>query len=302
LDYPFDRLGWLEHEGHLRRKLLFLDLNFWINLSESKDSSYERLKALLSNQVETGKLICPVSPSLLMELLKRKRDTHRDTISQLMDELSKGLSLRDVDTTFRHEFEAALDGRQAERQAAYSRFQDVFPPQVFPLPFPESITDFMSGYWGDTRGIYAAGIEQGFSERAQQENELRRDNKLTWKMVEEAERQGTFREMKPVILRVLRALGYPLLSRKLRDILDSCPSFWCHYKYTTELRLHRRVKRNDMWDFLHAAMAVPYVDCLAADGGIRHICADVLKMDKKFGTRIISLSQGPGLIDWLQGV
>ena len=50
-------------------------------------------------------------------------------------------------------------------------------------------------------------------------------------------------------------------------------------------------------------MAVPYVDCLATDGGTRHICADVLKMDKKFGTRIISPdTKDTKLRDWLQGV
>jgi hypothetical protein len=301
LNYPFERLGWLEHEGHLHRKLLFLDLKFWINLSKPKNPSYEQLRALLSKLVETGKLICPVSHSLLMELSKRPRDTHRDTHSKLMDELSRGLSLRSVYTIFRHEFEAALDGRQAERQVAYSRFHDVFPfrPQI-PPPFPESITDFMCGFWGHVVEMYAGGMKLGFSERAQQENKWRQDNKSTRKIVEEAERNATLQALCPEILSVLRARGYPLPSRKLRDILDACPSFWCHYHYVTELRLNRPTKGNDMWDFLHAAMAVPYVDCLAIDRGARHICADTLKMDKKFGTRIIS--EKNDLKDWLQGV
>ena len=298
MNYPFDRLSWLEHEGHLRRKLLFLDLNFWIRLCEP---NHEQLKALLSNLVGTGKLICPVSHSLLMELSKRTRDTHRDTHSQLMDELSRGLSLRSGNTTFRHEFEAALDGRQAERQVAYSRFHDVFPfrPQI-PPPFPESITDFMRGFWGDVLEMYAGGMELGFSERAQQENKWRRDNEPTRKIVEEAERDATRLALSPEILSVLRARGYPPLSRKLRDILDSCPSFWCHYKYMTELRGDREVKGNDIWDFLHVATAVPYVDCLASDSATRHTCVSLLKMDKKFGTRIISGEND--LKDWLKDV
>jgi hypothetical protein len=49
----------------------------------------------------------------------------------------------------------------------------------------------------------------------------------------------------------------------------------------TELRWHKRVKGNNMWDFLHAAMAVPYVDCLASDRGTKSIiCAGTLGMDK----------------------
>jgi hypothetical protein len=159
-------VGWLEHEGHLRRKLLFLGLKFWIRLVEPKESSHEQLKALLFNRVETGKLICLVSPSIPMESWKRVRDTHRDSTSQLMDQLSKGLSLRGVDATFPHEFEAVLDERQAERQVAYSYFQDAF-SSVFRLLSPvrkmeTSITDFMSGCWSGLLGINAAGINQRF--------------------------------------------------------------------------------------------------------------------------------------------
>jgi len=100
----------------------------------------------------------------------------------------------------------------------------------------------MNGYWSDVRGINAAGMNQGFSERAQQENELRRGIKLTRKKVEEAEWQGTVRALYPVMRSVLRAHGYPLPIRKLRDILDACPSFWCHYKYMTE-----RVSEKGRW-------------------------------------------------------
>jgi hypothetical protein len=302
LNYPFDRLDWLEHEGHLRRKLLFLDLKFWIWLSEP---SHEHLKALLSNLVETGKLICPVSPSILMELFKRTRDTHRDSTSQLMDQLSKGLSLRFVDATFRHEFEAALDDRQVERQVAYSYFQDFFfPPPAFTLLSPgqgmeTSITDFMSGHWGSLLGINAVRMQQRFLERAQQENELRQNNKPTRKEIEEAERWAVLWEMNCEIRSVLRARGYPPLKNMMRDILDRCPSFWCHYKYSTELRCHKPAKGNDLWDSLHIAMAVAYVDCLACDGATKSImCAGTLGMDKKFGTRIIS--EENDLIDWLK--
>jgi hypothetical protein len=161
-------LGWFEHEGYLRRKLLFLDLNFWIKLSELKNPPHEQLKALLSDLVETGKLICPVSPSILMELWKQSGGTHRDSISQLMNELSKGLSLQDIYTTFPPEFEAALDGRQAERQVAYSHFLDAFHHPVPDQSMALSITDFMNEWWSGARERAAANMNQGFSERTQQ--------------------------------------------------------------------------------------------------------------------------------------
>ena len=152
----------------MRRKLLFLDLTFWIKLSELKNPPHEQLKALLSDLVETGKLICPVSPSILMELWKQSGGTHRDSISQLMNELSKGLSLQDIYTTFPPEFEAALDGRQAERQVAYSHFLDAFHHPVPDQSMALSITDFMNEWWSGARERAAANMNQGFSERTQQ--------------------------------------------------------------------------------------------------------------------------------------
>jgi hypothetical protein len=196
LNYSFDRLGWLEHEGHLHRKVLFLDLKFWIKLS---DPNHEQLKALLSHRVETGKLICPVSPSILMELSKLPRSTHRNSISQIMSALSKDLSLLRVDAAFRHEFKAALDGRQAERKVAYSHFLDVFHLPVMVL----SITDFMNGCLNDARGRSTRGMQEGSVEKAQQENEWRRENQPTRKEVEGDEWWATFRELSSDMLSVL---------------------------------------------------------------------------------------------------
>ena len=73
-----------------------------------------------------------------MELSKRPRGALRDSRSQLMDELSKGLSLRKMPTTFQHEFEAALEGQQAERQVAYSSFLDAVGGEIT-LPVPEGL-------------------------------------------------------------------------------------------------------------------------------------------------------------------
>ena len=57
----------------------------------------------------------------------------------------------------------------------------------------------------------------------------------------------------------------------------------------TELRLNKvQLTENDLWDLQHVASALPYVDCVACDGMTRHLCSDVLKLDKKYGTTVIS--------------
>ena len=84
-------------------------------------------------------------------------------------------------------------------------------------------------------------------------------------------------------------------------LLDQCSTFYCNYKLVSALRSSRlRVKENDLWDLEHAATALPYVDCFACDGGTRHLCSDMLHLDDRFGTKI--LSSVDDLIDWIQSV
>jgi hypothetical protein len=329
LGYVFDRLGWLESGGYLSRKLLFLDLNFWIRLSNPRTSLHKELKKLIADMVEAGKLLCPVSASLLMELAKRPRDTDREGHSQLMDTFSKGVSLRMVHETFREEFKAALQGSQVERQAVYSHFFDacskeiIFPASegsaesevkrtldavlanyMFNYLTTMSITKFMNEWMKDATQTIVAHLRQGFEEKSQEEGKWRQQNVVTSKAVEPAEFWGTLQELSTEIQHVLQTID-PKLSRNLESrliiILDSCPSFWCHYKIMSKLRLDRpAVEENDIWDFLHVSLAVPYVDCLACDKATRHLCSNVLGMNKKYGTQILSGEYE--LLAWLQSL
>jgi hypothetical protein len=80
---------------------------------------------------------------------------------------------------------------------------------------------------------------------------------------------------------------------------EKCTLLFLNFAEIMHIFIFDLTKRNDIWDFLHVAMAAPYVDCLATDGSTRSIlCAGTLKMDKKFGTRVIS--KDTELIDWLK--
>ena len=122
--YQFDDQVWLESQGYLNRELLFLDLNLWIQLSEPQTELQAEIKDRLFEMVSRGRLICPVSPSLIMELGKKPPSPSRQSQSQLMDELSRGLGLKIGQRIFPIEFEAALGGDAAPRRMAYSHFFD----------------------------------------------------------------------------------------------------------------------------------------------------------------------------------
>ena len=74
-----------------------------------------------------------------------------------------------------------------------------------------------------------------------------------------------------------------------REMLKACPIFWCRYKLLAAIRAHKKtLKENDLWDLQHVLSAAPYVDCLACDGGTRHICTQLVRVDEKYETKIVS--------------
>jgi hypothetical protein len=81
------------------RKKVYLDLRFWIIArkviaGESIDSADCELLHLLRRGVSAGKLICPISDSTFMEVMKQVHTpTRRIATAALIDELSLGVSL-----------------------------------------------------------------------------------------------------------------------------------------------------------------------------------------------------------------
>jgi len=130
LSVKFDRLEWLERTESLKPRILFLDLNYWIRLSEGQDEIYREMRNLLYKAVEKRQLICPVSLSLLMEFQKRPASNKREDIAQLMDRLSRKLSLRINLVIFTEEFRALLAGEQIERDVAYSHSKHTRAPTL----------------------------------------------------------------------------------------------------------------------------------------------------------------------------
>ncbi len=86
--------------------------------------------------VEERLLVCPVSPPLLLELEKRPASEKGEGYSQLMDHLSKRLSVQVNLVIFSEGFRAMMTGKQIEREIAYSHFLDASSSK-YRLDFPE---------------------------------------------------------------------------------------------------------------------------------------------------------------------
>lgn len=80
------------------RKKIYLDLRFWIYArdaaaDESVDPANRKLLHLLRRGVERGQLVCPISESTFMEVMKQANTTtRRIATAQMIDELSLGVS------------------------------------------------------------------------------------------------------------------------------------------------------------------------------------------------------------------
>lgn len=100
------------------RKKVYLDTRFWIIVrnavqDEQSTPAGRELLALLREGVATGRLICPISGSTFIEVLKQTNtQTRRVATAALIDELSLGLSLTPgrtrAATEIAHFFYAAL--------------------------------------------------------------------------------------------------------------------------------------------------------------------------------------------------
>ncbi len=120
------RLQWLDRTGYLRRRMLFLDLNFWIRLTEPVGEEFRTLAELLRDRVARGLLICPAAPTLVMELEKLRAGPRRDRRAALMQTLSQGLALRAHPLVIVAEYRRAVIGQAIPRAVAYSCLWDAF--------------------------------------------------------------------------------------------------------------------------------------------------------------------------------
>jgi len=326
--YKFDKLQWLESKGFMSQTTIFLDLRFWIGMVEQRDANHIKLKKLLSTLVSNKRVICPVSPTLLLELKKQPSSEKRTQCCQLMDKLSNGLSIRVWSAIFKDEFKANVEEHKIEKGLGYSHCFDAFSVGmkliidksitteqakkardiIFSNIVNRSISDIINIEIDKSKYGNITILRHRLSALAKKEEIWKKNHIVDWKNIEQAEFKATLRAMLPVILSATN--GIPISNLEFQtttsekdktSLLNNCPTFWCHYQLMTALRSNRKyLEENDFWDIEHTASAVPYVEFFASDAGTRHICSDVLKLDKKYKTVIFSKIDD--LIVWLESL
>ena len=100
--------------GQLPGKLVYLDLNHWIELAKAHSGHPEgkkNLKALnaCTKAVAAGRAICPLSSATYMEIFKIQRYRQRHSLRQVIETVSRFFVVTSLTVIRTHEVEAALD-------------------------------------------------------------------------------------------------------------------------------------------------------------------------------------------------
>jgi hypothetical protein len=85
-------------EGLTDKVLVYLDSNYWINLQHAANDAeanpaHASLLDMLRKKVTSGVLLCPISASTFLELMKQADPRSRQSTGSLIDELSQGVAL-----------------------------------------------------------------------------------------------------------------------------------------------------------------------------------------------------------------
>ena len=82
------------------KKLVYFDTKYWITLQEAAQNSENQpteaaLLTALRTGVANGRILCPISASNFIELMKQTDAVSRQSMASLIDELSQGVALVD---------------------------------------------------------------------------------------------------------------------------------------------------------------------------------------------------------------
>lgn len=125
------------------KKAVYLDINYWIELEKIQSGGtsgkpFGELLALLLAKVEEGRIFCPISAGLLMEVAKQEDPRSRTATGRLMDRLCKGIGLTADDDLVALEVASLLLSTLKERDPS-APSSDVWAPVgcVAADPIPE---------------------------------------------------------------------------------------------------------------------------------------------------------------------
>ena len=304
-------------------KLIYLDTRYWIILVEVflgrlLDPSSMRLLDYFLLQARNHEIICPISESVFIEMLKQQDLRTRRKTAELIDELSSGITLASEPTRIGTEI-AHFFYSQDKRSSVYPLkwliwsklshvFGDMYPRNTGLSPDRELIMQkvMFDQIWecSLTEVVNMIGDKKvpvfDLKDLALEANEAIAkvsDKFQSYKQVFEQELAGSLNSYFPVAQKILEDIfergGHimPVQTSRKAGIANLSPTLHIHALCNASVRWDkkRKLKGNDFYDFHHAAAAIPYCDVFLTENPLRALLEqNHLKINQDFGCRIIS--------------
>jgi hypothetical protein len=307
------------------RKLIYLDINHWINLrhifigSPQARPEYARILRLLDKLTTSGRAVCPISFPLFSELMTQGDSNTRRATACLMQAFSGGVCFQFPDELQKLEFRQralrALLGPEAPELNEWIWTKVGYVSgELLPdnKAFSEADNNFIRKVSIDAMWIMPlealvemdepskTGAEELLAHAMNEDAAWYRNQKLRFSKVLEYEKAYLVARLKKEFDQISKELGedYPQyrdvskLPRLQAEQIDpwALPSIQVLAGINAALILaSKKFSSNDILDFLHAALAVPYCDALACDRRIANILLNKqLDFGRIYGTEIFS--------------
>lgn len=119
-----------------QRKIIYLDLRFWINLrdaNKNQKAKYIKLLNALKKGVSKGKIVCPISESIFLELLKQSDISSRCKTAELIDNLSFGITLENTHCRIQYEISSCFSKLGKFHNITVSNYENVWTKVAYVL-------------------------------------------------------------------------------------------------------------------------------------------------------------------------
>jgi len=278
---------------------IYLDQRFWLLLRDvlldrSGDAAISDLLALLRYLVSQGKVICPISESVFIELLKQSDKSTRLATAQLIDDLSLGITLIPLHERIQQELcnsfyeQAGVNNLIPLQQLVWTKLPYVLGeihPYNTPFPPKEELVlqkSFLDHIWNTSLVEMIRRSNEpppqfdwnALAARLNLENRAHHSTIRSYSQAFRAEFEGglsLFRTDIAILVKELEERGYSdfasnlshlSLNKRFEIFSQSIPSLHingtCHAAVRWDQK--RNLCGNDLFDFHHAEAALGYCD------------------------------------------
>ncbi|MBW1796537.1 MAG: hypothetical protein JRF30_10540 [Deltaproteobacteria bacterium] len=308
--------------GTGNRKVLYIDLNHWINLAKARKKGDLALEQRLETLVDSGKIVIPISAVHILEACSIFKDQQRQDLASMLRGLSRGFVLRDLESVRYIEMQSRIGNHYGIRMP-----QDIRPfvlakgylralgePEIDFSPWSEvdpiKSVEAEREFWGilDDEQSLDLILSEYVPKLAKESPEAKlirfghNNTRLAakGKDLNEAEKDCVLEFAKEFAKLAAKVANDFKLSNELlnsnppkhfwsKEYMASVPTVnvWSKLSLYLSRCITRDITINDLYDMGHFAVALPYCDIVVADSAMAHLLT-FRKLNDSYGTVVYS--------------